>query len=169
MISQAMEGFEKKVAVLLILAGISLMGVVYSFTQQYMEVSDLSCELQCGMDVAENCPHRSGLPLASYVGFTSSSAILLVSLYLLFFRKREKGILWIHQKNPKLLKSLGHDENTVFRVITDSGGAVLQREIIERTGFSKAKVSRILDRLEVKGLVERRRSGMSNLVILRRR
>ncbi|RLE76927.1 MAG: transcriptional regulator, partial [Thermoprotei archaeon] len=36
------------------------------------------------------------------------------------------------------------------------------------TGFSKAKVSRILDKLEAMGLVERKRRGMSNIVLLRK-
>jgi len=40
------------------------------------------------------------------------------------------------------------------------------RDIVEGTDLSKATVSRTLDTLESKDLVERKRKGMSNVVIL---
>jgi len=65
------------------------------------------------------------------------------------------------------IKSLGEDEFRVYMLIKDEG-LIYQHEIVKTTGFSKAKVSRILDKLEAMGLVERKRRGMSNIVILRR-
>jgi uncharacterized membrane protein len=44
---------------------------------------------------------------------------------------------------------------------------LFQAELIEKTDFNKVKVSRILDKLEGKGLIERRRRGMTNLVLLK--
>ncbi|MCD6411533.1 MAG: MarR family transcriptional regulator [Thermoplasmata archaeon] len=38
---------------------------------------------------------------------------------------------------------------------------------MKKTGISKASVSRALDLLESKGLVERRRRGMGNIVLLK--
>ena len=43
----------------------------------------------------------------------------------------------------------------------------MQSELVERTGFLDAKVTRCLDALENRGLVERRRKGMGNIVLLR--
>ncbi|MEK6845043.1 MAG: MarR family transcriptional regulator [Nanoarchaeota archaeon] len=45
--------------------------------------------------------------------------------------------------------------------------AIFQAELIEKTKFGKAKITRILDRLEGKGFVERKRRGMTNIVVLR--
>jgi len=39
---------------------------------------------------------------------------------------------------------------------------------VEETGFTKVKITRILDSLEGNGLIERKRRGMTNIIILRR-
>ena len=44
---------------------------------------------------------------------------------------------------------------------------IFQADLIEKTGFGKAKMTRILDRLEGKGFVERKRRGMTNVVVIR--
>jgi uncharacterized membrane protein len=65
------------------------------------------------------------------------------------------------------LAKLEGEEAQVYKIIADENGMVFQNKIIEKTGFTKVKVSRILDTLEHKGLLERRRRGMSNVVVLR--
>ena len=49
--------------------------------------------------------------------------------------------------------------------INGGNGSVYQSDIMKKTGFSKVKVSRVLDKLEQKGLLERKRRGMTNLVV----
>lgn len=61
---------------------------------------------------------------------------------------------------------LHNNEETVYTVVLDAGGELPQRDIVEGTELSKATVSRTLDTLESKGLVERKRKGMGNVVIL---
>jgi uncharacterized membrane protein len=61
------------------------------------------------------------------------------------------------------------DEHRIYKLITEEGGSILQSKLVQATGFSKAKVSTILDRLEARGLLERRRHGMSNMVVLKQR
>ena len=63
-----------------------------------------------------------------------------------------------------ILRLLGGDEREVFRSLVDAGGELPQRDIVAGTKMSDAKVSRVLDRLEEKGLVARERRGMGNLV-----
>ncbi len=58
------------------------------------------------------------------------------------------------------------DEKILFQRIVDTG-EILQRELILKTGFSEPKVSRLLDRLERKGLIIRQRDGMGNRVLLK--
>ncbi|MCX6770576.1 MAG: MarR family transcriptional regulator [Candidatus Micrarchaeota archaeon] len=62
---------------------------------------------------------------------------------------------------------LDSDEAAVVTIINEAGGTVYQSDILKKTGFSKVKVSRVLDRLEQKGLTERKRRGMTNLVVAR--
>jgi uncharacterized membrane protein len=59
------------------------------------------------------------------------------------------------------------DEKILFRKIVDNDG-LLQRELILDTDFSEPKVSRLLDRLERRGLIIRKRDGMGNRVMLKK-
>ncbi len=65
-----------------------------------------------------------------------------------------------------VLRLLDGDERRLMRVILESSGDILQRDLVAATAFSDAKVSRLLDRLEERGLVVRERRGMTNRVRL---
>lgn len=62
------------------------------------------------------------------------------------------------------IKLLSGDERKMFRRIVDGGGEVLQRDLVAEGTFSKAKVTRLLDKLERKDLVVRSRYGSTNKV-----
>ena len=63
-----------------------------------------------------------------------------------------------------VLRLLTGDERTMFRTIMDAGGEALQKDLIQRTKMSNAKVSRVLDRLVEKGVVSKERHGSTNRV-----
>jgi uncharacterized membrane protein len=73
-------------------------------------------------------------------------------------------------KNTALMAAnmLEGDEKILFKEIIDNN-EILQRELILKTGFSEPKVSRLLDKLERRGLILRRRDGMGNRIILKNR
>lgn len=64
------------------------------------------------------------------------------------------------------VRLLDGDERRLLRVIVDAHGTVLQRDLVRITAFSDAKVSRLLDRLQERGLVVRERQGMTNRIRL---
>ncbi len=69
-------------------------------------------------------------------------------------------------KSPnKIIRTLKPEEREIYNMIKDAEGAIFQAELVEKSGYSKVKVSRILDRLEGRGMVERKRRGMTNIVI----
>lgn len=71
------------------------------------------------------------------------------------------------KKWDEIAKTLKEDEAKIYKAIIESDGIITQSELVEKTGLSKASVSRALDLLESKGLVERRRRGMGNVVLLK--
>ncbi len=73
-----------------------------------------------------------------------------------------------HEPVPEvtLVKLLGEDEKRMYLEIREHGGEMLQRDIVGLGIFSKAKVTRVLDKLEGKGLVRREAHGMTNRVRL---
>jgi uncharacterized membrane protein len=106
--------------------------------------------------------------------------IVIIGLYLVFFGKEEIRITRFktlkQQIEPKkitkenyqkVMSTLGKDERVVLEKIINSQGTIFQSDLVESTEFGKVKVTRILDRLEGRGLIERRRRGMTNVIILR--
>jgi uncharacterized membrane protein len=53
-----------------------------------------------------------------------------------------------------VLRLLTGDERTMFRAIVESGGEALQKDLILKTKMSDAKVSRVLDKLVEKGVLQ---------------
>jgi uncharacterized membrane protein len=62
------------------------------------------------------------------------------------------------------MRLLEGDERRLFREIVERGGTAYQKDLGVRSDFSRAKVTRILKKLENKGLVARERAGMTNRV-----
>lgn len=67
---------------------------------------------------------------------------------------------------PTLMKLLDEDERRMYLELRDHGGQMYQRDLVALGIFSKAKVTRVLDKLEAKGLVVREAHGMTNRVRL---
>jgi len=70
-------------------------------------------------------------------------------------------------KWEEISKTLKADEMTVYQAILDAGGMVNQGDLVTQVGLSKTTVSRTLDLLERRSLVERRRRGMGNVILLK--
>ncbi|MGC8644741.1 MAG: helix-turn-helix transcriptional regulator [Thermoplasmata archaeon] len=66
------------------------------------------------------------------------------------------------------LKYLDEGEREILQILMDAGGSMLQRDIARSGNYSKATVTRILDRLESKGIVERLRHGTTNKIVLKK-
>lgn len=58
------------------------------------------------------------------------------------------------------------EDRRVRRILETHDGSMKQSEIVAATGWSKAKVSRTLSRMETMGLVEKRQIGRQNEITL---
>ena len=126
------------------------------------------------------CSHGSSCPMWGAIDFqTNMSAgimalIFVIGIYLIFFGK-ETGVTPVTQeewekieKNYEgVMKTLGDEEKFILERVIEAQGAIFQSDLVNKSEFSKVKVTRILDRLEGRNLVERRRRGMSNVVVLK--
>lgn len=64
-------------------------------------------------------------------------------------------------------ETLTEEEKKVYDLLKIKKGSVYQSELIQETGFSKVQMTRILDRMEGRKIIERKRRGMTNVIILR--
>lgn len=158
----------KQLGFILIAISIVLFLIFLSYTFELMEAADIECKEICGPDMGFSCPHARSIPLQSYIGFSVTFVLAGMGVFMVLSGKRYREELTEKERNlEKTMKTLSDDERMVCETIRNSGGALFQSGLIEKTGFSKVKISRILDKLEGKNLVERRRQGMTNLVLMK--
>ncbi|MBI4150534.1 MarR family transcriptional regulator [Candidatus Woesearchaeota archaeon] len=121
---------------------------------------------ECEHPTGATCPYEqlNKLAVPKYVGLFGDIALFGFGL-LLFLKKKpeEKALHHAH----KAAKSLGGDEAKVFDLVVQSKGTLYQHELVEKLQLSKVQVTRLLDRLEGQGLIERKRRGMTNLIVLK--
>jgi len=108
-----------------------------------------------------------------YGGIVFSAALLSLSILVLFRGLRGMSVTYGMQENNEYevedaLKYLDEGEREIVRILIDAGGSMLQRDIARSGNFSKATVTRILDRLESKGVVEKLRHGTTNKIVLKK-
>ncbi|KYC47026.1 MAG: MarR family protein [Candidatus Methanofastidiosum methylothiophilum] len=147
-----------------------LMGfIIYAFNRAMTEIVNASCEH------GSTCPMWGTIDFQTNVSIAIMSFVIIIGLYLIFFGKEEKNISKVEiqdislkkENYEEILKVLTDEEKTIFESIIDSNGTIFQSALTEKTKYNKVKVSRILDKLEGRGLIERRRHGMTNVVILK--
>lgn len=154
---------SKTFGLLIILISVILSLSLWSLTTRLNEELHKNCPIP-----EQYCPFKTNYPIESYVGFTGVLLLFISGIVLtLTTRLTERETKEKKQKIKEVIKSLKSEERSVYDVIAKSDGAAFQTDLVEKTGFSKVKVSRILDKLETKNIVERRRRGMSNIIILK--
>jgi len=156
----------RKVGAILVVFSVVLFIVLYLITNLIISLR-LDLHKTCPLP-PESCPYKGSVPTEVLAGFVIDAAMGVLGLSLLITSYRsEKVNVSEKTKVKEGLKSLQNEEKKVFDLIVTAEGFMFQNDLIEKTGYSKVKVSRILDKLEMKNLVERRRRGMANIVVLK--
>ncbi len=153
-----------------IMLGISVLIVflVFLFNNTLMESVKNSCFIQHG-DV-KSCEMYDSVNYQTYFALAIVGVLIVFGLFLIFSKPNERIIVKkIKEKKIEKkvdLSSFRPEEKQVYNFVKENG-AMFQADLIEKTGFSKAKMTRIIDKLEGNDLVERKRRGMTNVVVLK--
>ena len=114
-----------------------------------------------------NIYNSTDLVVIGFASFILGSSLV----YLLLIDKNnyvQTKISLVKEKWDKLLAELSDpDEKIIVRIVIDDDGTIFQSQLVEKSGFSKSKVSLILDKLEARRILERKRRGMTNVVVLK--
>lgn len=153
-----------------VLIGVSVLMVIIIFMFQSTLTSfvDSSCTLAHG---EEFCPMYDTINKQTYLALGIVGILIVVGIALIFSKPQTKTIVKtkIIEKKKEInydLSSLKPEEKQVFKLIQENK-TIFQADLIEKTGFGKAKITRILDRLEGHNFIERKRRGMTNVVVLK--
>ena len=104
---------------------------------------------------------ESGDPLPFIVYVISVVSLIIGAGIILLFQTKISKV----QLNS-ILKLLEKDEAEVVRVLIENNYRLEQNHLVAYTGYNKVRISRILKKLEQRGVVEKRNIGNTNLVIL---
>lgn len=166
---------RNKVVGFLIIGIALLIGyIIFSFNQAMTSIVNASCSH------GSSCPMWGTISFQTNVSIGIMLFIILIGIYLIFFGTEEKIITKIKtfrpqvepkkitkEKYQKVMSTLTQEEKNVLQRIIESQGTIFQSDLVDKTKFNKVKVTRILDKLEGKGLTERKRRGMTNVIILK--
>ena len=157
---------SKIIGLIILIASILLSIVIYIHIK---DIINMGKELHKDCPLPDNvCPYKRSIPAESTMGLVIISGFALFGLYLIFndIDSKKESIIE-SEKIKEAAKSLEGEEKLVYEKIKESDGYIFQNDLIAKTNFSKVKITRVLDKLETKNIVERRRRGMSNVVVLR--
>ncbi len=124
----------------------------------------------------EQCPvHKSSLSWMIVSAFGIGFLLLGIGGYLMFFLKRTPVAVMDSTPLPDTekrfrqvdLSSFDEEEKKIYDLIKGKEGSAYQSDLIKEAGFSKVKITRVLDKLETKHVLERKRRGMTNIVVLK--
>ena len=124
---------------------------------------------------SQTCSHGSGCSMYDtvsaqmWMSFGIVTVILVIGLAIMFIKPKEKIIIkTVKEKKKKLdLSGLDPDEKKVVELLIEEGKAMFQSDLMERLELGKVGTTRLLDKLEAKQFVERKRRGMNNIVVLK--
>lgn len=153
------------------LIGISflMIFIIFMFKTALTSFVDASCTIAHGSDY---CPMYDTIDQQTYLSLGIVFILIIVGLILILSKSHEKIIIKTKtiEKKPqkKIINTSGlkSEEKQILKIIQENK-TIFQAELIEKSGFGKAKITRVLDRLEGNGFIERKRRGMTNVVVLK--
>ena len=129
--------------------------------------------------VGETCTHGptcsmyDTIKTQTWISLAIVAIILIIGFVIMFSKPKERLVIKkIKEKvqvkhKPVDYSKLDREEKPLIKLLEESQGTMFQSDLVEKSGFGKVKVSRVLDRLEGKQLIERKRRGLTNIVVLR--
>ncbi|MFH1284985.1 MAG: MarR family transcriptional regulator [Candidatus Micrarchaeota archaeon] len=163
-------------AVGFVLVGISIviLFLIWSYDQALIDIVNTSCTHGIA------CPMYKTIDTQRTVSLGITGIILLLGLYFAVFGGKKNGKEREDASEPckckhgneeksemEIPENLPEESKKLVSIIKEKGGSAYQSDLATETGFSKVKITRILDKLEHDGLIERKRRGMTNIVVLK--
>jgi len=170
---------RNRVVGIMVIGIAAMMGfIIYSFNAALTNIVNTSCSH------GTSCPMWGTIDFQTNVSIAIMALVVVIGIYLIFFSREEKIITKeitkevvrqqietkkLTKENFRdVMKDMTNDEKLVLEKVLESEGTIFQSDLVEKSGLNKVKVTRILDKLEGRGVIERKRRGMTNVVIIKR-
>ena len=150
-----------------LIVGIAVMigVIILLFNAGLKDVVDATC------DHGTTCEMYDTISLQTSLSLTIAGLVLVIGLFLIFSKESvvEKIVVKKVKERKKRIDVSGLDsvEKNVVKILKREGGAFFQKSLMEELDVGKVKMTRMMDKLEAKQIVERKRRGMNNIVVLK--
>ena len=150
-----------------IIVGISVVMaiIVWIFNFSLKKIVGASCSMGAG------CTMYDTIKIQTWISLAIVAIILIIGLVIMFSKPKETIVIKkIKEKVKKKkldLNGLDKNEKEVIRILEEENGTIFQATLMEKLGIGKVGITRLLDKLEAKQIIERKRRGMSNIVVFR--
>lgn len=156
---------NKNVGFLIVGIALVIMIIILLFNSGLKDIVDQTC------DHGSSCTMFDTISLQTNLSLVLAGLVFIIGLFLIFSKESEKIII----KKIKVLKKkkkidfseLDSKEKRVIKILEREGGAFFQRSLMEELDIGKVKMTRMMDKLEAKQIIERKRRGMNNIIILK--
>jgi len=155
---------NKNVGFLIVGISIVIVAIVLLFNSGLKDIVDDSC------DHGATCTMHDTIRVQTGLSLIIAGLVLVIGLFLIFSKESEKIVIKKVVKKVRKkrlnLSGLGEDERMVLKILQRENGAFFQKSVMEELECGKVKMTRLADRLEAKGFIERKRRGMNNILVL---
>lgn len=154
---------NRNVGFLIIGIGIVLAALVSIFDYSIRNVISATCSH------GPSCPMYASLSIQTWISLAIVALVIIIGIFLIFSKEHEKVIVKkLKEKKKSIdLSNLDKNEKQVIKILQNESGAMFQSTLSEKIGIGKVSITRLLDKLEAKQIIERKRRGMNNIVILK--
>jgi uncharacterized membrane protein len=153
---------NKKVGLIIVGIAILMAVMVLIFNFALKDITTQSCSM------GTSCSMFKSITIQTWVALSVTAIILIIGIVIFFSKPKEKIIVkFKHERKKKLnLEGLDQKEKEVIDLLQKENGAIFQSTLMEKLEIGKVGITRLLDKLEAKQLIERKRRGMNNIVVL---
>lgn len=117
------------------------------------------------------CTMYETIAIQTYTSLAIAGLIFIIGLFLIFSKENEKIVLKTktvrEKRKPVDTSNLDSEEKKIVKILQEENGAIFQKTLMEKLEIGKVGMTRLLDKLEAKQIIERKRRGMNNIVVLR--
>ena len=155
---------NKHVGFLLLGISAALLVIISLFQSAMTQIVSSSCSME-----KTTCPMYQTIDTQTYLALSIAGILVILSLVLISTKPKEKIIVKkVKEKSKKInLDRLDKDEKRVVELLIQEGRAMFQGSLMEKLEIGKVGMTRLLDKLEAKQIIERKRRGMNNIVVLK--
>ena len=156
---------NKNVGFLIVGLSVVIAIIVLIFNMGLKDIVDQAC------DHGSTCTMYDTIAMQTNLSLVIAGLVLIIGLFLIFSRENERIVIKKVKERVKKkrinLTGLDSLEKKAVGILQRESGAIFQKTLMEELDVGKVKMTRMIDKLEALQLVERKRRGMNNIVVLR--